>query len=328
MPAYPWDDGVIQWLLEGDVAIQYQVHRDLLGSGAAIVADLQRRIEYEGWGARFLALQNPNGHWGRGFYQPKWTCTHYTLQDLHCLGLPADNAQARRSVQLMFDSAVTPDGSINFAKSRVISDVCLNGMALRYASSFGREDPRLHGVVDYLLRVQMADWGWNCEYRRGATHSSLHTTISVLEGLHEYRRAGHVRRPDEVREAERAGVGFILRHRLFLSDTTGAVIRPQFLVLSYPHRWFYDILRALDHFQAAGVPYDERMAPALAVLQRKRRADGRWPLQSGHPGNVHFRMEKVGEPSRWNTLRALRVMKWYVTPARHARDPSTVPCAF
>lgn len=305
---------LIGWLLEGDVSVQYQVRRDLLGSGGEggdTIAGLQRRIEMEGWGARFLALQNSNGHWGRGFYQPKWTSTHYTLLDLVSLGMPRDNAQARRSVQMVFDTSVDPAGSVNFAVSDLPSDVCINGMALNYASYFRSPDPRLHGVVDYLLRVQMPDDGWNCAYLKGATHSSLHTTVSVLEGLLEYRTAGHDRRLAEIRDAERRGIEFILRHRLFLSDHTGEVIKSQFLTLLYPPRWYYDILRALDYFQAADIPYDERMAPALAVLAKKRRSDGTWPLQSGHPGNVHFDMEKAGEPSRWNTLRALRVMKKY-----------------
>lgn len=310
---------LVDWLLDGDVSIQYQVHRDLLRMDDTALAPLQRRIEDEGWGSRYLDLQNPNGHWGRGFYQPKWTCTHYTLLDLVSLCVPRENSKARRSVQMMFDTRTSADGSINYARTNVPSDVCINGMALLCASYFGSEDPRLHGIVDYLLRVQMPDDGWNCEYLRGATHSSVHTTVSVLEGLHEYQTAGHTHRQDDVLQARARAVEFLLRHRLFLSDRTGEVINKRFLMLSFPPRWHYDILRALDHFQAAGVPYDERMSPALSVLARKRRADGTWPLQSRHPGQVHFEMEKVGGPSRWNTLRALRVMTKYAHHAGLAR---------
>ncbi|MEX0974487.1 MAG: hypothetical protein WD024_03915 [Bacillota bacterium] len=228
---------------------------------------------------------------------------------------------AGRAVQMAFDTSVTPDGSINFATTNLPSDVCINGMALGYGAYFGSTDPRLHRIVDYLLRVQMEDGGWNCEYARAATHASVHTTISVLEGLLEYRAAGYVgatdgnpkdsRREDVIQRAEARAMEFILRHQLFMSDHTGEVIKPQFLMLSYPSRWHYDILRALDYFQSAGVAYDERMAPALSVLVKKRRADGTWPLQAKHPGQVHFDMEETGCPSRWNTLRALRVMRKY-----------------
>jgi len=207
--------------------------------------------------------------------------------------------------------SIDGEGAVNYAVTKHLADVCINGMALGYASYFKVADPRIHGIVDYLLRVEMPDFGWNCEHVHGATHSSFHTTISVLEGLLEYRRWGIGPRLEAIRSAEARGVEFILRHRLFLSDHTGEVINPKFLMLSYPSRWYYDVLRGLDYFQAAGLSYDDRMAPALDVLQKKRRADGKWPLQHRHPGNVHFDMEQIGEPSRWNTLRALRVMKAY-----------------
>ncbi len=326
-------EAIISWLLEGDVSIQYQAHRDLLGADPPTLAALQRRISQEGWGAQFLARQNANGHWGRGFYQPKWTSTHYTLLDLKSLGLPRNNPSARRAVHMMFDLSIDGEGAVNYAVTKRPPDVCINGMALGYASYFRVADPRIQGIVDYLLRVEMPGYGWNCEFIRGAAHSSLHTTISVLEGLLEFRRwaeqetiaaEDHASIPtafpeaawvharlEGIRQAEARGIEFILRHRLFLSDHTNEVINPQFLMLSYPSRWHYDILRGLDYFQAAGVLYDERMAPALAVLLKKRRSDGTWPLQHKHTGNVHFDMEKTGEPSRWNTLRALRVMRAY-----------------
>jgi len=235
---------------------------------------------------------------------------------------------------MMFDLSIGREGAINFAVTRLPPDVCINGMGLGYASYFRSDDPRIHGIVDYLLRVEMPDDGWNCEFMHGATHSSMHTTISVLEGLLEYRRraergftdtdvtdsaylpgsACHDARLEAIRRAEARGVEFILRHRLFLSDHTNEVIKPQFLMLSYPSRYYYDILRALDYFLAAGIPYDDRMEPALTVLLKKRRSDGTWPLQHKHPGNVHFDMEQTGQSSRWNTLRALRVLRAYQKP--------------
>lgn len=306
------DENLVHWLLDGDASIRYQVRRDLFGAGEKELGALQKRVEQEGWGASYLRLQNPDGHWGMGFYQPKWTSTHYTLLDLASLRVPRNNPQAQHSVSMVFDTSVSRDGSINFARSDIPSDVCINGMVLTYASYFGSKEPRhLNGIVDYLLRVRMADGGWNCEFHRGATHSSVHTTISVLEGLREFQAAGHTYRQEEIKTAHQEGVEFLLRHRLFMSERTGKVINKAFLMLSFPPRWHYDILRALDFFQAAGIPFDERMAPALDVLAKKRRADGRWPLQNKHPGQAHFDMEKTGEPSRWNTLRALRVMRKY-----------------
>lgn len=317
------DDGILKWLMDGDPSIQYQVLRDLLDATPAALEDAQRRIEREGWGAMLLEKQNRDGHWGRSFYQPKWTSTHYSLLDLQNLGVPRDNPQTGRAIQMMFDKALDPDGPVNFAVTDLPPDVCVNGMALGYAAYFGSPDPRIHGIVDYLLGVEMPGWGWNCEHLRGATHSSMHTTISVLEGLLEYRRhleRGHAEAEDAwraksrleaIRQAVERGVEFLLRHRLYMSDHTGEVIDPRFLMLSYPSRWRYDILRALDHFRAAGIPLDSRMAPALSVLLQKRRKDGTWPLQLKHPGRVHFDMEQTGQPSRWNTLRALRVLRAY-----------------
>lgn len=184
-------------------------------------------------------------------------------------------------------------------------------MFLNYAAYFGAA-VALESIVDFLLAQQMADGGFNCQSNRsGAVHSSLHTTISVLEGIHEYRQNGYTYRVDELEAAAQPARAFILQHRLFRSDRTGEIIKPQFLVLSFPSRWYYDILRALDYFRVAGVAYDPRMQDALDVLQKKRRKDGTWPLQANHPGQIHFAMEKPGQPSRWNTLRAMRVSRHF-----------------
>jgi len=302
---------VINWLLAGDVTIQYQVHRDLIDSDQTTVKKLQERIASEGWGARYLALQNANGHWGRGYYQPKWTSTHYTLQDLKNLGLPAANLQARASVFMILDHCHEQDGGINYFPQHQVSDVCLGGMVLDFGAWFQPGHPTLDSIIDFLLNTQMADGGWNCRHLHGAIHSSLHTTLSVLEGFLEYRRSGGKYKLDHISEVEQQGVEFILKHRLFQSHRTSKTINPQFLLLSYPCRWHYDILRALDYFQKAGIGYDSRMQPALDILLKKRRKDSTWPVQNKHPGQVHFELEKIGAPSRWNTLRALRVLRHF-----------------
>ena len=166
--------------------------------------------------------------------------------------------------------------------------------------------------MDFLLSEHMNDGGFNCfSNRQGAVHSSLHSTLSVLEGILEYSANGYEYRLTELTHVAAEAREFILRHKLFRSDRTGAIIDKKMLMLSYPPRWHYDILRALDYFQAAGIAFDPRMQDAIDVLMKKRRADNRWPLQARHPGQTHFEMEKTGEPSRWNTMRALRVLKHF-----------------
>ena len=302
-------DQIIEWLLNGDVSIQYQVHRDLLGSEQPA---LQNRIATEGWGAKFLNARQENGHWGRGFYQPKWISTHYTLLDLKHLGLPKDHPMPIESVKLILRDHKGIDGGINPAVTVKQSDVCVNGMFLNYACYFGIEETALQSVVDFVISQQMPDGGFNClANMSGAVHSSLHSTISLLEGIWEYIVNGYQYRIEELQQIAAECREFILQHYLFRSDHTGKTIDKRFLMLSYPSRWRYDILRALDYFQTAGWSYDSRMQPALEVLQKKQRKDGTWPVQARHAGQTHFDMEKTGKPSRWNTLRALRTIKHF-----------------
>ena len=185
-------------------------------------------------------------------------------------------------------------------------------MFLNYACYFQAQEKDLASVIDSLLYEKMPDGGFNCRTTRsGAKHSSMHSTISVMEGLVEYQFAGHQYRLEEVQDAIQSGHEFLLQHHLFRSDRTGEIIHKDFLKFSFPGRWKYDILRALDHFQYAGAPWDERMQQSINVLEEKRKKTGLWNMQAAHPGDVHFTMEKAGKPSRWNTLRALRVLKHF-----------------
>lgn len=305
------DQAILDWLLTGDVALQYLTCRELLGDERS---DLRARIEHEGWGAQVLAARNPDGSWGRGFYQPQWTCSHYTLLDLKTLGLPQDNRLARASVHDIATAHRGADGGINPPVSGATNraDVCINGMFLNYASYFGQDQQLLCSVVDFLLGQQMPDGGFNCRKNRsGARHSSLHSTISVLEGITEYVLQGYGYRTDELGRVAAGAREFILQHRLYKSDRTGAVIHPELLKLSVPPRWKYNILRALDHFRTAGVAWDERMRDAIDALLAKRRPDGRWTAQSAPPGQTHVVMEPARAPSRWNTLRAVCVLRTY-----------------
>jgi hypothetical protein len=300
---------LIAWLLEGDVSIQYQVHRDLL---ATEKPHLQERIATVGWGAQFLSFRNKEGHWGQRFYQPKWISTHYTILDLKNLAISPKNEEIRQSLSQVIQKLKGPDGGIFPIGTEKKSDVCVNGMFLNYASYFWTMEDDLKSIVDFLLSVHMKDGGFNCNSNGiGAIHSSMHSTISVIEGILEYAKNGYRYRLEELQEAEDRSRKFLLQHRLFRSDRTGKIIDKKMIMLSYPSRWRYDILRALDYFQFAGINYDPRMRDAIDMVKKKRRKDNKWPVQAKHPGQTHFDMEKTGGPSRWNTLRALRVLKHF-----------------
>lgn len=299
----------IKWLLESDVSIQYQVHRDLLGNERK---DLQDRIANEGWGKQFLSKRNPNGNWGIKFYQPKWTSTHYTLLDLRNLCIEQNNSLVKESIEIILQNEKADDGGILPIGNTQLTDLCINGMFLNYASYFKTSEKDLKSIVDCILAQIMKDGGFNCRSNRFHTvHSSLHTTMSVLEGITEYEIQGYTYKLAELKHAKKLSIEFILLHQLFRSDRTGEIINKDFLKLRYPCRWRYDILRALDYFQHSELNWDERMNPAIEVLQKKRNKDSTWNVQAKHPGQVHFEMEKAGKPSRWNTLRAMRVLKHF-----------------
>jgi hypothetical protein len=302
---------VFDWLLEGDPAIRWQAMQDLLGADATEVAGERRRVALEGWGAKLLARQDPSGTWASGLYSPKWISTTYTLLLLRRLGLAADNQQAQTGCALLIERGLYRDGGMNFSTGTYDhSETCISGMVLSLLAYFRSPDERIVQLVDYLLRQQLADGGWNCRSYRGDTHSSFHTTISALEGLREFEKFSEYRL-EAVRDAQIAGRRFLLEHHLYRSHRTGEVVHPALTRFSFPPRWHYDVLRGLDYFQEARAERDERLEEAIILLRKKRRGDGRWPLQNRHPGRVFFEMEKPGKPSRWNTLRSLRVLKWW-----------------
>jgi hypothetical protein len=232
---------------------------------------------------------------------------------LRDFGLPATNRPARKACAILLDEGLQPDGGINYgiwAKWTRRSETCVTGMVLSILSHFQYQDSRLDTVAGHLLDQQMPDGGWNCRRYAGATHSSVHTTISALEGLRYY----ELYRPHRAREAgpaQQRGREFLLAHRLFRSHRTGEIIKPLFIRFSFPPRWHYDILRALDYFQAVNAPRDSRLAEAIEIVRSTRRKDGRWPLQHSYKGKTYFKLERLGAPSRWNTLRAMRVLKWW-----------------
>jgi hypothetical protein len=301
---------VIQWLLEGDTSIQWQTLRDLTDASDDQFEKERGRVATEGWGASLLALQDQSGKWSGGFYSPKWISTTYTMLLLRRLGLPPKNHQARKACQILLDHGFYHDGGINYFSSLKYSETCVTGLILSLLAYFHYEDDRIHALAEHLLNQQMPDRGWNCQSYKGATHSSFHTTISVLEALREYEQF-QPQNIEKIQQAQAKGREFLLIHRLFKSHRTGRIVKSAFTRFSFPPRWYYDILRALDYFQECKADRDERLTDAIEIILKRRNQDGKWHLQNRHPGKTFFEMENVGESSRWNTLRALRVLKWY-----------------
>lgn len=299
---------LIKWLINGDISVEFQTKRDLLGETDYI---LKKNISKEGYGKLFIDNQKESSHFGNGFYSPKWTSTHYTLLDLKNLNMDV-TYNVKKVIINILEELKAEDGGINPAGSITVSDVCINGMLLNYMCYFGVNKKEIESIIDFIINQQMVDGGFNCRKNRSGTkHSSLHSTISVLEGIQTYKIKGYTYRLDKLLKIEKEGIEFILQHNLYKSDRTGQIIKKSFTMLSYPYRWKYDILRSLDYLREAKVKYDSRMEDALILLISKVRKDGTWPVQNKHPGKVHFDMEEVGSSSYWNTLRALRVLKYY-----------------
>lgn len=303
---------VIRWLLEGDISLQYLTHSLLLGSDLDILEPLQARIETEGYGARFLSCRGENGHWGRWFYQPKWTCTHYTLADLKNIGMPCYSHDCREMVKRAFDECMLASGGINFSKTMLQSDVCVDGMVLDYASYFCPADERVPLLAEFILSQSKPDGGYSWD--PDGLKSDAHTTICVLEGFHAYKRAGFSRHLEEIELSEKRAVEYILSNGLFMSDDK------RYVKLSYPYRYRYDVLRVLEYFAAEKISYDERMEPALEWLSRKQNAVGSWNLENLHPGNIHFELEDRRKPSRFITLKALTIQKYFFTTKGEGRS--------
>jgi hypothetical protein len=304
---------VIDWLLDADPSVRWQVMRDLTHEPAGVVAAERSRVATEGWGARLLALQAPDGRWGGRPWSQDWTDTFHVLELLRRFGLDPESEQARRAVGLVREHVVwrggapgeTPWAENRFFEGEV--EPCINGNVVSTGAYFGVD---MTPLVDRLLGEQLPDGGWNCEVENGATVSSFGTTINVLEGLLEHERA--TGGTAETAAARRRGDEYMLERRLFRRKSTGVVIDPIWLQFSFPTWYFYDVLRGLDYVRSADVKADERIAEAIEVVEGNRDPDGRWPLQNVYAGEAHFQMEDAEDkPSRWNTLRALRVLDWF-----------------
>jgi hypothetical protein len=302
-------DSTIKWLLDGDPSIVYQTKRDLLDVPIGQLEKLQNQIATAGWGARLLSYQDRSGRWGGGLYGPKWISTHYTLLTLMQLGLKPSNAQAQRGCKLLLEAGFHEDGGINHFVGSRPSDTCVTAMTLSLLCYFGIDDQRIETLLDFIAREQMPDGGWNCEKYQGATHSSFHTIICALEAIGQYvQRTGN--QNARISNMKRLAHDFLLCHHLFKSDKTGKIVNSAMTRFSFPPRWKYDVLRSLDYFQSINAPHDPRFCDAITLL-RKKQKNGKWPQQQKYAGRTFFDMEPVGQAGRMNTLRALRILKWW-----------------
>ncbi len=315
-------DRVIDWLLDSDPSIRWQVMRDLIDAPPSEWAAERRKIESVGWGARLLACQDEDGQWAGGAFLPRefdrrewhevgqpWTATSFSLSQLREFGLDPASDRAKRTVELVGANSHWDHAGQPFWEGEV--EECINGRTVADGAYFGVD---VSSIVDRLVGERLDDGGWNCERINGSARSSFASTINVLEGLLEYERT--TGGTPESQEARRSGEEYLLERRLFRRLGTGEPADEQFLSLLHPNRWRYDVLRALDYFRAAGMltgaDPDPRLGEAIDHIRSRRSIDGTWPLDWSPPGRVWFEVDDgEGEPSRWVTLRAMRVLRWW-----------------
>jgi hypothetical protein len=303
------NDPVIDWLLDADPSLRWQVMRDLTDTPAEIVAAERSRVASEGWGPRLLDQQRPDGQWGDGIATPFWWSNMYTLVFLRDLGIDPASERARAAIDLVREHVTWGPwhGDSPFFEGEV--EPCINGRVVALGAYFGERSDRL---VDRLLSEQLADGGWNCEAERGSVRSSFHTTICVLEGLLAFEQAFGAAAP--VTNARRRAQEYLLERRLLRRLSTGEIIERAWTEFAFPTLWHYDVLRALDYLRAAGVRPDARVDEAVAIVLERRQDDGRWLLDVRHRNTLHEELAgNVGAPNRWVTLRALRVLDWALT---------------
>jgi hypothetical protein len=309
---------VLDWLLDSDPAIRWQVLRDLVHAPDEAVAAERARVATDGWGAKLLALQGEDGQWAGGACFPAqsfnwraenqgqpWTATLPTLQLLHDFGIDPRDEGVRRAVEQVREHCRWEHAGQPFFSGEV--EPCINGRTVTLGTYFHQA---IDGVVTRLLGEQLEDGGWNCEAENGSVRSSFATTINVLEGLLAYERA--TGGSPELVAARRRGEEYLLQRKLLRRKSTGEIVKPAWLQFSFPVRWHYDVLRALEYFRSAGDVPDPRLDEAMDLLRSKQQPDGTWLLENTHRGKIHFALEDGdGRPSRWNTLRALRVLNWF-----------------
>jgi len=300
----------IRWLLDSDPAIRWQVMRDLTDEAADTIAAESARVATEGWGAQLLARQSPDGSWPGG----QWDLvTLWSLVVLKDLGLDPASKQARKMIDRV-DKGLVFKQLNNRPFLHGETEPCINGRILGIGAYFKEPNEALDALAEQLLDEQLEDGGWNCEAPKSRC-SSFHTTLCVLEGLLAYERAG--RKSAAVTQTRKRAENYLLERRMFRSLRSGEVIDKRWLRFTYPTHWHYDVLRGLDYLRNAGIQPDSRVEEAIEAVIARRHQNGRWPLNLLHPEFIPLEMETgVGRASRWNSLRALRVLRWYDNSTR------------
>jgi hypothetical protein len=300
----------IRWLLDSDPAIRWQVMRDLTDEAADTIAAESARVATEGWGAQLLARQSPDGSWPGG----QWDLvTLWSLVVLKDLGLDPASKQARKMIDRV-DKGLVFKQLNNQPFLHGETEPCINGRILGIGAYFKEPNEALDALAEQLLDEQLEDGGWNCEAPKSRC-SSFHTTLCVLEGLLAYERAG--RKSAAVTQTRKRAENYLLERRMFRSLRSGEVIDKRWLRFTYPTHWHYDVLRGLDYLRNAGIQPDSRVEEAIEAVIARRHQNGRWPLNLLHPEFIPLEMETgVGRASRWNSLRALRVLRWYDNSTR------------
>jgi hypothetical protein len=316
-PASTARASLIHWLLDADPSIRWQAMRDLTDAPAAEVAAERARVATEGAGARLLTLQAPDGRWGGAAWNRGWDSTMHVLSLLREMGLDPASDEARHAVGLVRAHVSWRGCGPQEVADNVFFagevEPCINGQVAAVGAYFGQD---VRGLVERLLAEQLADGGWNCEAENGSTRSSFNTTICVLEALLEYEQA--VGGSPPVTGARLRGQEYLLERRLYRRRSTGEVIDrdrkggASWIRFAFPTWWHYDVLRGLEYLRRAGVAPDRRVAEAIDLVASKRDGDGKWLLETQYPGRMPVETDEgEGRPSRWNTLRALRVLDWY-----------------
>lgn len=303
---------MIEWLLDSDPSIRWQVLRDIVGANRETVTRERQKIATEGWGFKLLSFQDAAGRWGGQLYNNKWLSTTYTLLLLRQIGLEPSHHQAYLACKALLDGGFRENGGINYAKTVNWIDNGVTGMILGILAYFGFPDNRIHAIVEYLLSQQMPDGRWEPVAGNEQINYTFDGTILVLEGLREYEKQFSTRARSVI-EAQRKGQDFLLCHKLYKGRRTDEVVNKKMILFSFPPRWHYDVLVALDYFWDCQTEKDERLRDAIDIVKAKRNQNGSWNLQNRHAGKTFFEMEEVGKASKWNTLRALRVLKWWET---------------
>ncbi|MGJ9373267.1 hypothetical protein [Nesterenkonia sp. CF4.4] len=315
-------DSPVDWLMRGDPVIRWQAMRDLLDAPESQWSAERRKVETGGWGGALLALQDDDGQWDGGAFLPRgftwsqmrdegqpWTATCWALTQLQDFGLDPTSESARRAVQLVGQNARWDHDGQEYWTGEV--EECINGRTLGQGAYFGVD---VEAIASLLVGQALQDGGWNCERERGSRRSSFDTTINVLEGLFEFERSTGGTSASQ--RARLAGEEYLLSRNLMYRLSTGELIDEEYLELSYPPRWHFNVLRALEHFRRAsihaGTLPDLRLAGAVEHLRSMRLRDGRWSLGRGYRGRSWFPMDSgPGRPSTWVTLKALRVLRWW-----------------